>query len=124
MRLAEVEDMARPRKTAWKRKASAIGISNRALGDEQQRQQSLPPRGSRRREGGTTQRFVEPTRARRRGRGLKLQPDTPGSAPSADAARSGPPAPTRRVETVASARPPIVKANRRVTSDPTEPREL
>jgi hypothetical protein len=71
--------MARRGKTAWKRKAAAIGISNRALGDEQQRQQSLPPRGSRRREGGKTQDFVEPTRARRRGRGLESPPETPGS---------------------------------------------
>jgi hypothetical protein len=48
----------------------------------------------------------------------------PGSAPAADAARSRPPGPTRRVETMASARPSIVKANRRVTTDPFEAREL
>jgi hypothetical protein len=87
-------------------------------------QEILPPRGSRKRASGATQPFVEPARARRRGRALETELDAPEPrADGADARGADAHGPRRR-EALAGAKPRVAKANRRVRVDSTGSRAI
>lgn len=107
------------------RRRKNTGIANRPLEEELHRQELLPPRGSRKGAGGVTQRFVEPIRARRRGRGIVTEVDVSASTPPTGeegpqetVADYGRPRPAWTTAT-ASARATLKKPNRRFAGDPT-----